>query len=151
VEPVTDFNAPGETPPDNVVWARRLRAFRRDSLIRSLNSLHALTSRRMNTPTLRSEHQGLQLLWADVLTDWQRLEVHPADDSTRPEWDLWSKSSTRATTRPERWRRSVMGNVEWTCAYALCGACDYEFVKATLYEIDWGYIELTSDIAGWAG
>lgn len=149
---MTDFNAQGETDVSyNLAWARKLRAFRLQSLIGDLDRLHELTNRRLTTPAHHAEHQGLQLLWADVLTDWQQLDVQPADAFTRPEWDIWSKWSTRATTRPDRWLRSVMRNAEWACAYALRGACSYEFAKATLDEIRWGYIELTSDIAGWAG
>ncbi|WP_103338191.1 hypothetical protein [Amycolatopsis sp. CA-126428] len=119
---------------------RELRKIGTVVFVGGVRKLHEMVAPVLVTGDDHVDHQGLQLLWADIITDRRQLPDERLMRSRQlPGWMRLNPRDDDASTSAELWSREVMQLVRELGRFALSSAYDYSTVYSTVCELESGY------------
>lgn len=118
---------------------RELRQIAADSFSTRQNALCDEMFTVLTDPEDKAEHQGLQLLRADLLDDLRRVPNDQRLPRRLPDWLTPNPCDDAATTPVQKWRNGVLQEVRELNRYALAASCDYARVHGIVRELDEAY------------
>ncbi|MEV5719377.1 hypothetical protein AB0L41_36295 [Amycolatopsis mediterranei] len=125
-----------------------LRQIAADNFLTKTNQLYDVVASRLAEPEDMTEHQALQLYWAELADNLRRV---PDEQTWRrpqlPDWVLLNPRDDVATTPADLFKRNVMQVVRELDRDALLGAVDYVSAYATVCLLEHGYFALLNTIA----
>lgn len=142
---------PGGSEPGgfDVERRRELRKIGTVVFVGGVRKLYEMVAPVLVTGDDRMDHQGLQLLWADIITDRRHLPDERLMRSRQlPGWMRLNPRDDAASTSAEVWSRDVMQLVRELGRFALSGAYDYSTVYGTVCELESGYAAVLHRMVG---